>query len=468
MKGRRKVTKDFGTPPALSPLAVTLLQSSFECVKVVDGEGRIQLVNQNGLAALEIDQPDAVVGQPWSSLWPSESRSKVEESLREARTGGVGHFTALRPTADGAPKWWDVSVSAVRIEDGQAQFVIVSRDITRQQLGQMAENLHHQRLRTAIAASGDVLWDIDLVDDRVWWSEGMQTIFGYGRDEIGDRTQWCHEHIHPDDRARVVKGMTDAVANGDVYWEDEFRYRAADGRYLVVLDRGSIFRDPSGRALNFIGVMQDITARAAASERRDGLARELAHRINNTLAVVSGLFQQTAATSADVDQLRATFGKRLMAMASANAVLVRSSSGGAKLEALAQVQLGAFAGEGRVEIASSTPVTVTFETAQPLALVLNELATNAIKYGALARPSGKVVVGWTIEPAGDLVLSWRERGGPPVGAPSRAGLGSRLIDHAIPGAVVERRFDPEGFNCRVRIPAISLIASAASRGTGKA
>ena len=87
----------------------------------------------------------------------------------------------------------------------------------------------------------------------------MRSVFGYGSDEIGKSTDWCHNHIHPEDRRRVVGSMIDAVENGDVVWEGQFRYRKADGRYVDVLDRGSIIRDAEGKALRFVGMMQDIT-----------------------------------------------------------------------------------------------------------------------------------------------------------------------------------------------------------------
>jgi PAS domain S-box-containing protein len=116
----------------------------------------------------------------------------------------------------------------------------------------------------------DVLWDIDLVTGQVWWSEGMLTVFGYGRDEVGPDTAWCHDHIHPDDRARVVLGMQTACADGAELWRDHFRYRKADGSYAHVADRGIIVRDDAGVAVRFLGIMQDVSASVAVSRGRGG------------------------------------------------------------------------------------------------------------------------------------------------------------------------------------------------------
>ena len=101
----------------------------------------------------------------------------------------------------------------------------------------------------------------------MWWGEGMQSTFGYGPDQIGESTTWCHDHIHPEDRERVVASMGDAVGDGSAIWEAEFRYLASDGRYLDVYDRGAIVRDADGKAVRFVGIMQDVTARNAASAR---------------------------------------------------------------------------------------------------------------------------------------------------------------------------------------------------------
>jgi PAS domain S-box-containing protein len=114
-------------------------------------------------------------------------------------------------------------------------------------------------LRLMCDATNDVMLDIDLTTGQVWWSEGMLPVFGYGRDQIGPDTTWCHEHIHPDDRQRVIEGMQRACANGDVLWRDRLRYRRADGSYAQVDKRGVIVRDDNGAPIRFLGTMQDIS-----------------------------------------------------------------------------------------------------------------------------------------------------------------------------------------------------------------
>ena len=183
------------------------------------------------------------------------------------------------------------------------------------------------------------------------------------------------------------------------------------------------------------------------------VAKELAHRVNNTLAVVMGLFQHSQRKSTDLESLAETFVPRLLAMSNANSALVRSMKGSADLETLAKMQLGPFLEQGRLTI-EGPRVALDISRATSMALALNELATNATKYGALSNPCGSVSLRWTAEasPEAEAVLiEWREQAGPPVRHPTRTGMGSRLIENGIAGATVERRFDPSGLSCSIKI-----------------
>ena len=295
---------------------------------------------------------------------------------------------------------------------------------------------------------------LDLTRDQVWWGEGMLSTFGYGPEQVGDTTSWCHAHIHPDDRERVVKGMEEAVRSGAPTWEDDFRYRTANGSYLDVYDRGTIIRDGDGNAQRFVGVMQDVTSRNAVSEAYKALAGEMAHRVNNVVAVVSGLFRQTLRTSTSLDMLAESFGSRLQALVFANTAILRNSGKGASLTELAEVQLAPYLASGRVHISGGALI-VPERLAQPLALAFNELATNALKYGALSNEKGIVDLSWTLSSengATSLAISWIESGGPPVVKPIRSGVGSKLIQWGVTGAVVDQQFRTEGFTCSLKVP----------------
>jgi PAS domain S-box-containing protein len=114
------------------PLTVNLLfESSPDCAKILDVQGNLLLMNQNGQCLMELDDVTQVCGLPWPSLWPEESRSRIEAALEQARQGQLAQFVAFRPTAKGTPKWWDVRVTPIFDGEKQLQgFLSVSRDIT--------------------------------------------------------------------------------------------------------------------------------------------------------------------------------------------------------------------------------------------------------------------------------------------------------------------------------------------------
>jgi len=429
-----------------------LCSPSLDCVKILNADGVLQHFNDDGLRLMEIDSIEQVRGRSWADLWPEGSKVLVAQALATARTAGTASFSAPCPTAKGAPKWWHVTVAAMPGTNGN--IVVVSRDITQERTESGARDLERKRLASILRSNADVLWDIDLPRDQVWWGEGMTSTFGYGPDQIGDTTGWCHDHIHPDDRERVVAGMAEAVQSGAPTWEDDFRYRRADGSYVEVYDRGAIIRDVDGTAQRFVGVMQDVTARNAVGDAYKALAGEMAHRVNNVIAVVTGLFQQTVQKSDTVESIVSAFQSRLKAMASANTAIMRTAGKGASLSDLAEVQLAPFVSAGRMRIIGGALI-VPERLAQPLALAFNELATNAIKYGALSNDNGLVDLTWTLSienGATMLEIVWTESGGPLVSIPTRTGVGSRLIDRGISGAVVDRHFPPEGFRCSIRVP----------------
>lgn len=148
----------------------------------------------------------------------------------------------------------------------------------------------YDRLKLIYDATHDVVWDIDLTTGQVWWSEGMLQVLGYGPEQIGPDTKWCHEHIHPYDRGRIIDGMQKACANGDTLWRDELRYRKANGDYAHVLKRGVIFRDAVGEAVRFMGVMQEIAHPSRlSSEAQPGSAKPPQEAVAQGTADESGL-----------------------------------------------------------------------------------------------------------------------------------------------------------------------------------
>ena len=143
---------------------------------------------------------------------------------------------------------------AVRVHHAERQ----ARD------AQTALRVSEERYRLVMRATNDVIWDWDLATDELRWNEGLEVTFGYRLDEVPPVIHFWHEHVHPDDRERVVRGIRAVIDGGGDRWADEYRFLRADGGEAVVLDRGLVARDGDGRATRMIGSMQDITERKAA------------------------------------------------------------------------------------------------------------------------------------------------------------------------------------------------------------
>jgi two-component system CheB/CheR fusion protein len=195
---------------------------------------------------------------------------------------------------------------------------------------------------------------------------------------------------------------------------------------------------------------QDITDRKLWEEQQTLLTRELSHRIKNTMAVIQSIARQSLRDAPP--QLVAAFAGRIRALAAAHDLLLERGWSGANLKDLAGRQLGM--AQGRIKLAGPD-VTVSPILATSLGIVLYELVTNATKYGALSVPPGVVDLSWEL--VGDegqrrVLMTWREQDGPRVTPPDREGFGSALIERSLPGATVERRFEPEGLICTIDLP----------------
>jgi two-component sensor histidine kinase len=189
---------------------------------------------------------------------------------------------------------------------------------------------------------------------------------------------------------------------------------------------GVVVTGPGGAPQRVIGVVRDISDRKAEEEHRETLLAELDHRVKNVLAAVQSLAAQSARRTTSTEGFMAAFAGRLKAMASAHELLTATRWRGASLAHIAAAELGGLApGQARWE---GPDLILTPRAANALSLALHELATNAVKYGALSVESGRVEVTWEQAPEGGFTLRWNESGGPAVSPPERRGFGSTLLD----------------------------------------
>lgn len=201
--------------------------------------------------------------------------------------------------------------------------------------------------------------------------------------------------------------------------------------------------------------LTNITSLKRAEERQRVLLAELSHRVKNNLAIVQSVATQTLKSSETLGYFGTAFAGRLHALALAHSILTQTGWNQADLHDLLDQALSPYRHLGRADdIAVSGPsVLLPPSYVSPLSLVLHELGTNAVKYGALSRESGRIEIGWELaenEGEPEVVLTWRERNGPVVRPPTRSGLGCKLIERAISYELdgkIRLDYAPEGFSC---------------------
>jgi PAS domain S-box-containing protein len=216
-------------------------------------------------------------------------------------------------------------------------------------------------------------------------------------------------------------------------------------------------REIEGRTV-MIAVVRDATEREA--ERL--LLRELQHRLKNALATVQALAVQTMRSSPSLDAFINAFSGRLAALAHAHSLLMQHDHESVSLHELVTTQLAPYRStEPERVVVAGEHVALRPAAALTLNLVLHELTTNAVKYGGLSVPAGRIEVSWRLEGARGarlLVLTWAESGGPKTRPPERHGFGCQLIERSIAhelGGAVWLEFMPQGVRCRVELPLVA-------------
>jgi two-component sensor histidine kinase len=180
--------------------------------------------------------------------------------------------------------------------------------------------------------------------------------------------------------------------------------------------------------------------------------RELKHRIKNLFAIADSVCQQTINAGGSAQEMTRSVSGRLLAIASAQDLLSTTATEGADLTELVEKLASSLAPSlSRIRVEGQS-LRLTVNTTTPFALILHELATNALKYGAWAQERGWVAVSWSATSDDLLRFRWREHDGPILAPPVREGLGRKLIKSSLPGARVEHSFKPDGLQCEIDLP----------------
>lgn len=289
-------------------------------------------------------------------------------------------------------------------------------------------------------------------------NEAICSIVGGTREEL---LGWkLFGRTHPDDRDVDGELYRKQVAGEIGFYSIEKRFIRRDGRMIWMGVRSSSVRDPSGKFLYGVRVVQDITERKEAEARQKLLIDELNHRVKNTLATVQSLAAQTARGTTSTEAFHQAFEGRLIALSHAHDQLTRQHWKSADFRDIVKGATTPHLSRPDEQIAiEGETITVSPRMALTMALVLHEMTTNAAKYGALSAPEGRIEIGWRVEPRPPksplLHIEWRERNGPPVEAPARPGFGSRFIQGSVTAELrgsVRMNFNPDGLHCTIDVP----------------
>jgi PAS domain S-box-containing protein len=371
-------------------------------------------------------------------------------------------------TPSGETRWIAARAEIERDAQGCAiRMVGAHVDVTELKTAEAALRASEERLRLAQEAAGLGIWERDLRTGRAVWSAEQFRLMGVDpASEPPDREMMC-ALVLPEDRARMVLERLDkgrpAPHREDGTFRHQFRIRRpADGEVRSVLALGRVFYGPDGVPTRVIGVNLDITDRTQAEQRQALLTRELDHRAKNALAVVQAALRLTPRDNPDTFA-RAVEG-RVAALTRAHTLLAEGGWSGAELRALLEGELEPFLGGGTRAALDGPRVVLATVAAQPIAMALHELATNALKYGALSAPGGQVAVQWRIADGQSLQIEWTETGGPAIAdRPRRRGFGTRMIEATLGGQLggtVRKSWLPTGMVCHIELPLARVAAAA--------
>jgi PAS domain S-box-containing protein len=448
-----------------------------EPVAAMDADARLRLALSFGDIAIwemDIDRNEVTRSPNLNRLYgfPDDARPTIAEYMARYAPGEAERVARLNAEAeargdthveheirhlwpDGTVKWLLVRAEAAPpSSDGRRRALGIVIDITRRKLVEERLAASERRLRLSQQAAGIASFELDVATGMLVASDNFWTIWGLAQ----------RPAIHIDKLQDIVLEESQRVVTSETTRRDgtaepriELQIRRPDTGEVRWLARELEFvHDDAGRPVTMFGVVRDITAQKNAEDRQVLLTHELQHRIKNILATVSAIASQTL-RSGDLETARDAFMQRIKALSEAHNLLTSTGWTDASLHSVLEAALAAHNLGGRVTIAGDDR-RLTPRMALSLALAVNELATNAIKYGALSVPEGRVEVTWSADAGADgreLVWRWRETGGPAVSPPARRGFGSVLIERVLAadfGGTVALEFARSGLIAALRVP----------------
>ena len=313
------------------------------------------------------------------------------------------------------------------------------------------------RLAMALKAGGLGTWTYDPGSEEITASASCKAVFGRPLDAPFTYAEFLGS-IHPEDLPAVTAALAATIRNAEPY-RIEYRILTPGGEQRWIGVQGEMQYRADGTPLTITGFATDISDRKFAEEHRAVLAHELTHRVKNTLATVGAVVSQTLRDAASLEDARNAVEGRIASLGTAHELLLRDEIEGAAIGDIVEKVLAPFIDRNGRRITMAGPaIHLTPEVTLALSMALHELATNAVKYGALSTGAGRVVIAWALTGANAarrFTFTWVEEGGPPVAPPSRTGFGTRMIERVLSRHVRGKatiHYPPDGVRFAIEAP----------------
>jgi two-component system sensor kinase FixL len=216
----------------------------------------------------------------WLEVVHPDDREQLFDAWKAGLEAGIGGVAEFRMrVADDSYRTFRSRVEPRFDADGNVvRWYGLTEDVHDQKLAEAAQLEAEELYRLAARATNDALWDHDLADDAVRWSDTASETLGYPGRTLGTTTsEWWKERVHPDDRNRIVESLAGAIDRGETRWSATYRFRKGNGDYGTFFDRGFMVCDAAGKAVRVVGAMADITDRHRAEQEVLRMQAELVH-----------------------------------------------------------------------------------------------------------------------------------------------------------------------------------------------
>jgi two-component system, chemotaxis family, CheB/CheR fusion protein len=401
------------------------------------------------------EAPPQTVAEARSYIHPHDLpqlETAFEVSKREGSSSRSQYRLAPTSSEDvGQERWISVEGTVVRSAEGQpVRWLGVTRDITEYKKAEEGA----RRLVSIVESSDDAIVSLDLNGVIESWNQGAERLFGYSAEEVIGEP---NSILIPPDRRDEDVAILRRIRLGELIDHFETVRLGKDGTLVDISLTVSPMRDAAGIVVGASKIARDITARKRAEEHQQFLNSELDHRVKNVIATVTAIVTQTREASSTHEDFLTGLDHRIKSLATTHELLSQGQWRGVSLSEIVRCEFAPYAMDNtRI---GGPSVTLKAEAAQAVAMVLHELTTNAVKYGAFSTRSGGVLLRWWWLRNGSharLAIEWQEIGGPLVVPPSRSGYGTCLVRELIPfelGGSVDVTFPGDGLRCRLEIPA---------------